>query len=172
MARWCHSVCHKLGAVPLSTPQNPNNLSSIPPKTRNDLWHALLCTFSTRVTSSHQNQSALHLRRPAMALPPACPCCPGTAPAESLASHTHTHNEADAPHSALRRRGHSQTGLFKMSLHSLRLTWKLPELCEWNQVFQRSPGSFHVSLGEGILIWWASTRLRISELSPKSTPSA
>ena len=31
--------------------------------------------------------------------------------------------------------------------HSLRLTWKLPEgLCKWNPVFQRGPGSFHVSL--------------------------
>ena len=35
-------------------------------------------------------------------------------------------------------------------LHSLRLTWKLPEgLCKWNQVLQKGPGSFHVSLGEG-----------------------
>ena len=35
-------------------------------------------------------------------------------------------------------------------LHSLRLTWKLPEgLCKRNQVFQRGPGSLHVSLGEG-----------------------
>ena len=33
-------------------------------------------------------------------------------------------------------------------LHSLRLTWKLPEgLCKRSQVFQRGPGSFHVSLG-------------------------
>ena len=35
-------------------------------------------------------------------------------------------------------------------VRSLRLTWKLPEgLCKSNQVFQRGPGSFHVSLGEG-----------------------
>ena len=36
------------------------------------------------------------------------------------------------------------------SIHSLRLTWKLPEgVCKWNQVFQKGPGSFHVSLGGG-----------------------
>ena len=34
---------------------------------------------------------------------------------------------------------------FQVDLHSLRLTWKLPEgLCKWNLVFQGVPGSFHV----------------------------
>ena len=37
-----------------------------------------------------------------------------------------------------------------MKLHSLRLTWKLPEgLCIWKQFLQSGPESFHVGLGEG-----------------------
>ena len=44
----------------------------------------------------------------------------------------------------------SGKGSIWRSLHSLKLTWKLPEgLCKWNQVFQTAPGSFHASLGEG-----------------------
>ena len=40
-------------------------------------------------------------------------------------------------------------GLSGTTIHSLRLTWKLPEgLGKWSQVFQRHPGTFHVSLGE------------------------
>ena len=44
--------------------------------------------------------------------------------------------------------GRFRKTLLQRSVYSLRLTWKLPEgLSKWNQVFQRSPGSFHVSLG-------------------------
>ena len=54
-------------------------------------------------------------------------------------------------------------------VHSLRPAWKLPEgLCKWDQVFQRDPGSFHISLGEGTVFNITGRQVLPSRCHPRN----